>query len=121
MFKSTLNHGFQLVFSNGNTISVQFGAFNYCSRKDCLSFDIQADLKTKYVTSQTAEVAIFNSKTGYWYQFGNGDTVEGYVSADEIPALIDFAANTLLDESNARNIGNSFNVPFQSRCRDSII
>lgn len=103
MFRSTNNHGFQLTFNNGNTISVQFGAFNYCSRRDCHNFDLQADLKTEYVESETAEVAIFNSKTGYWYQF-ESDTVEGHVSADEIPALIDIAASTLLDESNARNI-----------------
>lgn len=33
MFKTTQNKGFQITFTNGNTVSVQFGGGNYCENR----------------------------------------------------------------------------------------
>lgn len=73
--------GFQMIFDNGNTISVQFGCGNYCnnraeSQKSC----------------KNAEIAIWNS-AGDWHDFGS-DTVKGYCNADEVAKWINFAATT---------------------------
>ena len=72
--------GLQMSFSNGNTISIQFGFGNYCDNKN-LTKDFSKD----------AEIAIWND-SGEWYNFGN-DTVKGYCNTDEIAKWIHFAAN----------------------------
>ena len=94
MIRSTRNHGFQMQFANGITISVQFGVSNYCSNK---SMDAQvrlAEMSNETIPalleSPDAEIAIWDSND-HWYDFGN-DTVKGYCSADEVAAWIDAAA-----------------------------
>jgi len=73
--------GFHMTFSNGNTISVQFGFGNYCEnnrKSECSSID--------------AEIAICNENND-WYDFGS-DTVKGYCNMDEVAKWINFAATT---------------------------
>jgi hypothetical protein len=78
MFKITEGKGFQVTFKNGWTVSVQFGAFNYCSNRDNEIGDIEACKKG----SKTAEIAAWDSK-GTWYDFGD-DVVKGYVTPEEV-------------------------------------
>ena len=57
------NKGFQMKFQNGNTISVMFGAGNYCKNR-------MESISTKIESSQDAEIAIWNERNEY-YKFGN--------------------------------------------------
>jgi hypothetical protein len=82
-FRSCGNTGFQMTFSNGWTISVQFGQFNYCSNKNC------EDTK-RTVECVNAEVAVFGPD-GILVRpdgFGFTDDVKGHVSTDEVSSLI---------------------------------
>lgn len=78
-----IESGFTMKFDNGNTISVQFGDFNYCSNKD-------QGTKNK---ATSAEVAMWNS-VGEWYNFNNGEYVKRWCDADEVAKWISFAATT---------------------------
>ena len=101
MIKSTHNHGFQMTFRNGMTISVQFGAGNYCERQDyepkhsSNPSDMQAmfpEMGLHIVESPNAEIAIWD-KNGTLFGF-EYDQVKGWVDADEIAewiALIQYA------------------------------
>ena len=98
MFKSTRNKGFQMTFQNGMTISVQFGASNYCERKNMTTiYKDEMDATTPIISSSDAEIAIWD-KEGKWYNFGS-DEVKGWVSPDEVVFWITAAreAKTLED------------------------
>jgi len=96
MFKTNQNKGFTMTFKNGITISVQFGAGNYCERRN-LTAPIQGEMQMNTVESKTAEIAIWD-KEGTWFSFGH-DTVKGWVEADEVATWIIFctAATSLYD------------------------
>jgi hypothetical protein len=79
-----IESGFTMVFDNGNTISVQFGEFNYCSNKD-------QGTKNK---ATSAEVAIWNSD-GTWYDFGDEVYIKGWCGVDEVAKWIAFAATNI--------------------------
>lgn len=81
-FKNNVTKGFQMTFANGNTISVQFGKGNYCSNRN-----------ESNSTSQTAEIAIWNS-ANVDYIFDGGNIVKGWCDTNEIAKWFDFAANT---------------------------
>ena len=93
-FKSTLNHGFQLTFENGWTISVQWGTGNYCERRD-LHSGLDDDLKQVSVESGTAEIAIWN-QAGTWYTFDDGQEVRGWLTTDEVAKWIEVTAFGML-------------------------
>ncbi len=85
--------GFTMIFENGNTISVQFGDFNYGSNRDTGSKE----------QATTAEVAIWN-KHGQWWEFRTGEKpeedtepnfVKGWCDADEVAKWITFAATVI--------------------------
>jgi hypothetical protein len=101
MFKTNQNKGFTMTFKNGITISVQFGAGNYCeqSKKHRGIEQMQMDS----VESKTAEIAIWD-KEGAWFSFGH-DTVKGWVEADEVATwIILCTAATSLDDLKTRTI-----------------
>lgn len=85
-FKSTHNHGFQMTFENGFTISVQWGTGNYCSRKDLNSFH-DDDLKQPITESPNAEIAIWHKDSDTWFDFGN-DQVKGWCEPNEVGTWI---------------------------------
>ena len=81
-FLATQNKGFQMTFSNGLTISVQWGTNNYCSNRDTGKI-----LDKDMLTSATAEIAIWD-RMGFGYNFSEGRNCEGWVSADEVAKWI---------------------------------
>jgi hypothetical protein len=83
-FTSTLNKGFQMTFENGWTISVQWGAGNYCTRGR-LNSNPMADMKAEVVSSPDCEIMIFKVEQNF--NFGN-DEVKGYCDADEVAEWI---------------------------------
>ncbi len=83
MFRAN-GKGFQLTFANGWTVSVQFGAGNYCENR---SFDVSSFEKhPTESTSVDAEIAAWD-ENGVWFDFGS-DTVKGWCSANEVGAFI---------------------------------
>ena len=91
MLKITRGSGFQLTFSNGNTVSVQWGKHNYCDRR----YTSDAPNGKDCWTSGDAEVAAWD-KDKNWHHF-YGDTVQGYLNANEVAGFIDFVATNKLD------------------------
>lgn len=71
-FRSTERKGFQITFENGLTVSVQWGAGNYCENQYCGDF-----YHTKDEESRDAEVAVWSSER--WLNANN------FVSDEEAP------------------------------------
>jgi len=84
MFKIIDAKGFHITFDNGWTVSVQFGAGNYCDHYGSLEFGKSAEPST------TAEIAAWDS-VGKWYEFET-DSVKGYCSPAEVLAFINLIA-----------------------------
>ncbi len=81
MFSINQNKGFAMTFENGNTISVQFGSFNYCANR-MNGTEYKHEMKQDETSCENAEIAIWNN-AGVWYDFGN-DTVKGWCSVSEV-------------------------------------
>ena len=100
-FESTMRKGFHMTFNNGLTVSVQWGAGNYCDNH----FPKDGDYSfSKDAISSTAEVAIW--KDNIWldpYNFANheisGDgMVSGYLSPEDVADILFNAANMTADK-----------------------
>ena len=79
-FRITDKKGFQMTFANGYTVSVQFGAGNYCdNRNDFGCSEVEC-------ASNNAEVAIWDVN-GEWVCFG-ADEVVGWQTADLVAKLL---------------------------------
>ena len=88
-FKITSHSGFHMIFENGWTASVQFGPGNYCSNHYNWNFD---EPKTKNMwESYDAEVAAW-PKDGKMVELQNGNTVGGWVSADNVLLFLNWVA-----------------------------
>jgi hypothetical protein len=84
---------------NGWTVSVQFGAGNYCERRDA---DYKAAKRNDFWESNSAEIAAwFGDRNGLgtdnWYKFLNldptGETiVKGYCSPNEVVEFLGVVA-----------------------------
>lgn len=87
------NKGFQITFENGNTISVQFGKFNYCENQNYRinNFGSLSELLKEKGSSNNAEIAIWD-EDGAWHNFGS-DEVLGYCSADDAAEFLIKAKN----------------------------
>jgi hypothetical protein len=82
MIKSNSNKGFQLTFTNGYTISVQFGFGSYSSNKN------DKVMPTGNYSSQNAEV-------GYWNDSVNEGEIEieAFCDANKVAELINKVSN----------------------------
>lgn len=84
-FNSTLRKGFNMTFENGLTISVQWGAGNYCDNHDNGDFTCRTDAR-----SDTAEIAVlYNGEFLDIDQFlpegaYSDGTVCGWLSPEEV-------------------------------------
>lgn len=79
--KDEYNTGFQMVFENGWTVSVQFGWPNHCTNQHKKHHTIYS--------SSDAEIAAWD-KNGEWYHFEDeGEaTVKGWCKPDEVADFI---------------------------------
>lgn len=89
MFKITKGVGFQLTFENEYTLSVQFGAANYCEHHDKLLLQGMSALDKPEGDwkSKDAEIAIVHPTRGLLNLSEIGledDSVKGYVTVDEL-------------------------------------
>ena len=78
--KSNVPCGFQMKFENGNTISIQFGFGNYCSKYD--------ESKS---SAKSVEVAIWNKEKEFYKFLGDNETIKGYCNAYEVADFIGLA------------------------------
>ncbi len=84
--------GFAVTFANGVTVSVQFGAGNYCAAQGGL---IGGERQKDLHASQDAEVAIFRERQDGWLtrEFEDrGDDVLGWCDAETILRALNWAA-----------------------------
>lgn len=101
MFTITEGKGFHLTFSNGYTISVQWGAANYCSNRSLDGvFGIPNDLvKTGEYSCQEAEIAIWDSEKNYCIDkfpldgLHHDGMVAGWLSVDKVGQIIGIVAS----------------------------
>lgn len=92
-FESTMRKGFHMTFENGLTISVQWGAGNYCDNYFPKDRDFTC---SKDASSRTAEVAVFDSSDEFIdpqkfmeESIIKGDEqVVGYLTADQVAQII---------------------------------
>ena len=89
MFRITQGKGFHMHFANGWTISVQFGPVNYCANHGGDYFHPE---KAGAAGSATAEIAIFNSEGEFHQHPDWGDTVEGYLTPDDVLKYMNWTA-----------------------------
>ena len=78
MFRITQGRGFQMVFDNGYTISVQWGAGYYCGN----NFGKDGE------DSITAEVGIFETHSPYKIVPINGQSHAAYLQPEQVAELI---------------------------------
>lgn len=83
MLKITQSKGFQITFANGWTVSVQFGAGNYCERRNA---DFGAPRTCDQWESSDAEIAAWDAN-GTLFHFDHDD-VKGYMNANEVAKFI---------------------------------
>ena len=90
-FLATRNKGFRMTFKNGFAISVQWGPGNYCEKKD---EDFDKPMDERFWESRSAEIAIIDTNNNIQENSSVGmislgrDTVEGWVSADQVAKVI---------------------------------
>ena len=97
-FAINRGQGFSITFSNGVTVSVQFGDFSYCNNKDKENRERHAMQEDKYGGSryscENAEVAIYNSKGWLTKEYKDeGDDVLSHIEPDEVARIIQWCIN----------------------------
>ena len=82
--------GFQIKFANGYVLSVQFGAFNYCSNKDNTRRNnfVLGAVTDKYSKCDNCETAIIKPN-GRFLKY-KGDDVQGWQTANDVAEAITF-------------------------------
>lgn len=94
MFEITQGKGFKITFSNGITVSVQFGYGNFCDNRDNRTMCF-GEIPEK-CNSSNAEIAVWDND-GRWitryFVPDLYDDVIGYVTPDEVANIIIQAKN----------------------------
>jgi hypothetical protein len=86
MFKITDGKGFHMTFANGWTVSVQWGAGNYCQNYNTRPAD-GTERAYEYMQRKLGEEGVPVAEAGWWK--GSGDMeVCGHMSPDEVVALM---------------------------------
>ena len=80
-------HGVHVVYDSGWTVSIQWGAGNYCDNH-------RASFNAPVSPSSTAEVACWHNN-GKMVQFDDGDTVQGWQSWEQVQRLLEAASSPL--------------------------
>lgn len=91
-FVSTMRKGFHMTFENGLTVSVQWGAGNYCDNHFPSDLDFTF---SKDAESNTAEVAIFGAdgefidpQMFFKHEINSDGAVAGWLTSGEVAELL---------------------------------
>lgn len=100
-FVSTLRKGFHMTFENRLTLSVQWGAGNYCDNHFPKDMDFTF---SKDAESDTAEIAIIYPDGNFLNpaDFGIGDSdgmVAGYLTTEQVADLMYRVKNTTVEQA----------------------
>ena len=88
MFRITEGRGFQMTFANGWTVSVQWGAGNYCPNHHVLpSEGMYTESAYEAMQRKLGAVGSPVAEVGWWKDSGDVE-VSGYMSPDEVLALM---------------------------------
>ena len=89
-FVSTRRKGFHMTFPNSLTVSVQWGAGNYCDNHDDMDFTHSKDAE-----SNTAEIAVIDSQGEFIdpqqffdYEIDSDGMVAGYLNPSQVVELL---------------------------------
>ena len=86
MFKITQGKGFHMTFANGWTVSVQWGAGNYCQNYNAHPSD-KSERGYEAMQRKLGAAGVPVAEVGWWK--GSGDVeVAGYMSPDEVATLM---------------------------------
>lgn len=96
MFSSNTGNGFHMTFDNGYTISVQWGYGSYCENQYRHDIGFNDPCKAEH-----AEIAVIDTRSKEFVDpsdymgvdYDGGDDVVGWVTADEVAAIIYHVAN----------------------------
>lgn len=101
VFKTIAHRGFQTTFPNGYTVSVMFGAGNYCQHR--FNKDILSGLGSKFTIevgemhqSVDAEIAVFGPDDYFvcgWPGCPESDQVKGWITPAEMLEVMNWAAS----------------------------
>ena len=80
--KTTSHNGIHFIFDNGWTASVQWGYGNYCDNYN------KPEAKNQSIPSTTVEIACWPKDGDLTDIWDNGDTVDGHISIEDIPAFL---------------------------------
>ena len=102
MFKVYAQKGFQTTFENGFTVSVMFGAGNYCEHR--INHTVEPTLDGTVPVwgkhdSVNAEIAVFGPDGEFRTDFPGcpeGDQVQGWVTPEQMLAVMNWAASQTL-------------------------
>ena len=81
--------GFQITFDNGYTASVQYGALNYCERRDKPPIE---------VISKDFELAVWGDRTKPWIPLTSCDDVKGYIPIELLPDVLACVRDARFDD-----------------------
>ena len=91
-FVSTMRKGFHMTFENGLTVSVQWGAGNYCDNHFPKNRDFTF---SKDAESDTAEAAVFDShgkiidpRQFFGYEINSDGEVAGWLDPSQVVELL---------------------------------
>ena len=94
-FGVSTGKGFHMTFSNGWTVSVQWGPGNYCDNQDMEALFKHSDQlragRTPCLQANSAEIAAWDS-AGCWYKFNEYEQVKGWCKPDEVLAFMNTIA-----------------------------
>lgn len=97
MFKVFAQKGFQTTFPNGFTVSVMFGAGNYCEHR--FNRNVEPDASAVSIwqrhNSPDAEIAVFGPDGEFRNDFPGcheGDTVSGWITSEQMLEVMNWAA-----------------------------
>ena len=91
-FVATQNKGFGMTFQNGFTVSVQWGTFNHCEKKN-LGADIDEEMKSRRWESSNAEIAVID-KGGEMLDITEHDQVIGWLSPDKVAKVVGIVSSS---------------------------
>ena len=87
------NQGFQIRFSNGYTVSVQFGHFHYCASRDLnVAYDAWRTGDDTHF-SPNAEVAVMDPNGNFLKFDSCTDHVRGHTDPDTVGKIITWVSN----------------------------
>jgi hypothetical protein len=96
MFEVIQNRGVHIEFENGYSVSIQWGAFNYCDNR---ARDVRPGLPVP--ASSTAETAIIDPN-GKFVEY-KGDTVQAFQLPDEVLETMNYAFTLTYQKENTND------------------